>query len=430
MRNVVVAQSGGATAVINASLLGVIHACRSMPNRFGLIYAARHGIEGLLREELLDLSSQDENELELLRTTPAAGAIGTCRYKIRPDETEDLERITEVFVAHGIGAFFYIGGNDSMDTAHRVGEAARERGLDLICTGIPKTIDNDLGDPERVVVDHTPGYGSAARYWATLVLGLDEENRGSSPADPVLVVQAMGRRIGYIAAAARLADPDREMPLQIYLPEAGVSLEEIGENVDRELRRSGRALVVVSEGIKVGALGERRDAFGHATFGSSRGSVAQVLVNYLNQRGLPVRGAARGQVPGTDQRHAILCASPVDLGEAYGVARYAVEIAVRDGTGYMATIVRGSAPGYRVSYGKAPLSQMAGAERRFPREWIAESRCDVTDGFLAYARPLIGDAFPEVPIEQGLPRFARLRSDLVRKRLPDYTPQAHREVDR
>lgn len=429
MRNVVVAQSGGPTAVINASLLGVIHACRSMPGRFGRLYAARHGIEGLLYEELLDLSAQEAAELELLRTTPAAGAIGTCRYKIGPDATQDVERILEVLAAHGIGAFFYIGGNDSMDTVQRVSDAARERGLDLICTGIPKTIDNDLGDDERVVIDHTPGYGSAARYWASLVLELNEENRGSSPADPVLVVQAMGRRIGYLAAAARLADPDRTMPLQIYLPEAGVSLPEIAENVEGELRRSGRVIVVVSEGVEIGDLGERRDAFGHAAFGSSRDSVAQALVNFLNDRGLPVRGAARGQIPGTHQRHAILCASPVDLDEAYEVGRHAVEIAVRDGTGYMATVVRALGPDYRAVYGKAPLRRMAGSERRFPREWIAASRCDVTDAFVTYARPLIGEGPPEVPLRRGLPRFAQLQSDCVSKRLSPYTPEAYREAD-
>jgi len=430
MRNVVVAQSGGPTAVINASLLGVIHACRSMPDRFGRVFAAQHGIEGFLSETLLDLSLQDEAELELLRTTPAAGAIGTCRYKLRPEATEDLDRILAVLAAHEVGAFFYIGGNDSMDTAQRVSDAARDRGLDLVCTGIPKTIDNDLGDDERVLIDHTPGYGSAARYWASLVLGLDEENRGSFPSDPVLVVQAMGRRIGYLAAAARLADPDRTMPLLILLPEANLSLEEIGEAVDRRLRRSGRVIVVASEGIGIGDLGARRDAFGHAAFGSSRGSVAQALVNVLNERGLPVRGAARGQIPGTDQRHAILCASPVDLEEAYEVGRHAVKIAARAGTGYMATITRVPGPAYRVAYAQAPLARMAASERRFPREWISEDRCDVTEAFVAYARPLIGEGYPRIPLERGLPRFARLRHESVRKRLPAYTPQAYREAGR
>ncbi len=219
-RNVVIAQSGGPTAVINSSLLGVVEACRSYPERFGQIYAAYHGIEGVLKEEFLDLSAQPEEELALLRTTPAAGAIGTCRYKIRPEQSEDLERIVEVFRAHKVGFFFYVGGNDSMDTAYRVSKLAQKSGLDLVCVGVPKTIDNDLGDQAFELIDHTPGYGSTARYWAHMIQNLNEENRGSSRSDPVLVVQAMGRRIGFIPAAARLADPEREMPLQIYLPEA------------------------------------------------------------------------------------------------------------------------------------------------------------------------------------------------------------------
>ena len=209
-RNVVVAQSGGPTAVINSSLLGVVEACRSYPNRFGGIYAAYHGIEGVLKEEFLDLSAQPEEELALLRTTPAAGAIGTCRYKIKPDQVEDMERIIEVFRAQNVGFFFYIGGNDSMDTANRVSELAEEHGLDLVCIGVPKTIDNDLGDQGFALIDHTPGYGSTARYWTHMIQNLNEENRGSCPSDPVLVVQAMGRKIGFIPASARLADPHRE----------------------------------------------------------------------------------------------------------------------------------------------------------------------------------------------------------------------------
>jgi len=427
MRNVVVAQSGGPTSVINASLLGVIEGCRGFPNRFAQIYAARHGIEGLLCEELLRLSDQPERELALLKTTPAAGAIGTCRYKVKPEQQEDLERIVEVLRAHDIGAFFYIGGNDSMDTAHRVSELARKRGLDLVCTGVPKTIDNDLGDDERLLIDHTPGYGSVARYWANSLTVLNEENRGSCPADPVMVVQAMGRRIGFIPAAARLGDPRREMPLQIYLAESGVGLDGLVENVNRELRRSGRVMVVVSEGFDAGDLGKRTDAFGHTQFGASRQSVAQTVVNVLNERGLAVRGSARCQIPGTLQRHAMIDASTVDLEEAYGVGRYAVELAVNDGTGCMATIVRDAGGPYRVTYSKAPLEQMANSERRFPQAWIAPSGCDVTDEFVDYARPLLGERWPDLPLEDGLPRFARLVPNYADKKCAAYIPQAHRK---
>lgn len=425
-RDVVVAQSGGPTTVINSSLLGVVEGCRSYPQRFGKIYAAHHGIEGVLEEEFIDLSSQPEEELNLLRITPAAGAIGTCRYKIKPEQAEDLERIVEVFRAHEIGFFFYIGGNDSMDTAYRVSELAQQRGLDLVCVGVPKTIDNDLGDQEFALIDHTPGYGSTARYWAHMIQNLNEENRGSCRSDPVLVVQAMGRRIGFIPAAARLADPQREMPLQIYLPEAECTLEELAENVNDGLRLKGRVIVVVSEGFNVGNLGDRRDTFGHTQFSASEMSVAQIVVNYLNRNGLAVRGAARGQIPGTDQRDAIAYASTVDLEEAYSVGWHAVEIAVTQGTGYMATIVRDPGSMYGVSYREAPLAQMANSERFFPRKWITPSGTDVADEFLEYARPLIGETGPSIPLIGGLQRFARLKPLFAKKKCLTYVPLKHR----
>ena len=427
-RNVLVSQSGGPTAVINASLLGVVAACLDNPSQFGAVYAARHGIEGLLREDLLNLSDQPSEELELLRVTPAAGAIGTCRYKVRPEQQEDLNRIVEVLAAHEIGTFFYIGGNDSMDTAHRVGSLAKSQGLDLTCVGIPKTIDNDLGDQDRELMDHTPGYGSVAKYWANLVLAANEENRGSRPADPVLVLQAMGRRIGFIPAAARLADPERKLPLQIYLPESGKTLDDLIPSVQAAVKEWGRALVVVSEGLDVGSLGERRDAFGHVTFSSSQQSVAQIVVNALNDAGLPVPGAARGQVPGTDQRHAMYLASDVDLREAYEVARHAVHLAMEGHTGSMATIERAATTPFAVRYGAAPLERMANSERTFPVEWIAANGTDVTDQFLEYAQPLLGEAMVQVRMERGLPRFAHLRDIPVTRRCPEYVPEAHRKV--
>jgi len=412
--------------VINSSLLGVVEGCWSYPERFGKIYAAYHGIEGVLKEEFLDLLGQPEEELALLRTTPAAGAIGTCRYKITPEQIEDLERIVDVFRAQRIGFFFYIGGNDSMDTANRVSKLAQQNELDIVCVGVPKTIDNDLGDQEFMLIDHTPGYGSTARYWAHMIRNLNEENRGSCRSDPVLVVQAMGRRIGFIPAAARLADPEREMPLQIYLPEAESTLPELAENVNQELRRSGRAIVVVSEGFNVGNLGESRDSFGHTQFSASETSVAQIVVSYLNRNGLAVRGTARGQIPGTDQRDAIIYASTVDLEEAYSVGWQAVKIAVTEGTGHMATIVRDPGLDYTISYNKAPLAEMANSERLFPKEWIAPTGTDVTDEFLHYARPLIGEGGPTVPLVDGLQRFARLKPLFAEKKCPAYIPSEYR----
>jgi 6-phosphofructokinase 1 len=240
-QNAVVAQSGGPTPVINNSLRAVVETCREAPDTFGTVYAGWHGIEGVLREELLDLSAQPVEEICLLRTTPAAGSVGTCRYKLKAAQQEDFERVVEVFKAHNVDYFFYIGGNDSMDTAHKVANLAHERGLDLVATGVPKTIDNDVGDSEFKLIDHTPGYGSVARYWALTVQNANQENAGSCPSDPVLVLQAMGRKIGFIPAAARLADPDREMPLLIVMKESGLSLEELADRVSDLLKAQGRA---------------------------------------------------------------------------------------------------------------------------------------------------------------------------------------------
>ncbi|MCD6553466.1 MAG: diphosphate--fructose-6-phosphate 1-phosphotransferase [Anaerolineae bacterium] len=425
-KNVLVAQSGGPSPVINNSLRGIVETCRALPDHFGTVYAGWHGIEGVLREELLDLSAQPAEEIALLRTTPAAGAIGTCRYKLKAAQQEDFERVVEVLRAHDVGYFFYIGGNDSMDTAHKVAQLAHERGLDLVATGVPKTIDNDVGDAEFKLIDHTPGYGSVARYWALNVQNANEENAGSCPADPVLVLQAMGRKIGFIPAAARLADPDREMPLLIFLRESGLTLEELADRVNDTLRERGRALVVISEGFDVGQLGERRDAFGHVQFSSSQMTVERVVVNYLNEVGLAARGAARGNMPGTDQRHAMIYASTVDLEEAYKVGQKAVLVSLEDGSGYMATILRRPGSLYSVYYDKVPLEKVANSERAFPGAWIAPSRVDVTDDFVRYARPLIGDDWPSIPLVDGRQRFARLQPIFAEKKLPAYVPQAHR----
>jgi 6-phosphofructokinase 1 len=423
MRNVVVAQSGGPSAVINSSLRGVVQACQEHPQSFGRIYGGRHGIEGVLREELWDLSCQNTEEIALLRTTPACGAIGTCRYKLRHET--DFARVVDVLRAHEVGYFFYIGGNDSMDTAYRVAELAHSEGLDLVATGVPKTIDNDVGDPEFRLIDHTPGYGSIARYWALYVQNANQENAGASPSDPVLVLQTMGRRVGFIPAAARLGDPDRETPLLILLPEAGVQLAELADLINDSLRASGRAIVVVSEGFEVGELGERRDAFGHTMFSASQMTVAQVIVNHLNDVGLAASGSARANVPGTDQRDSIVYASTVDLDEAHDVGRHAVHVALSAGSGFMATILRAPGHIYRPVFDRVPLQAVANSERRFPAKWIAASRIDVSDEFLDYARPLIGNDWPTIPIVDGIQRFARLRPVFASKLLPPYTPWAY-----
>nr|AUN37059.1 6-phosphofructokinase [uncultured bacterium] len=426
-KNVIVAQSGGPSPVINSSLRGIIEAARAFPGTFGTVYAGWHGIEGVLKEELLDLSAQDADEVALLRYTPAAGSIGTCRYKLKDKQTEDFDRVIEIMKAHDIGYFFYIGGNDSMDTCNKVSKLAQERGLDLVAVGVPKTIDNDVGDSEFKLIDHTPGYGSVARYWMAMVQNANEENGGSSPADPVLVMQAMGRKIGYIPAAARLADPNREMPLQIYMTESKVSAEQLLDNVNEQLKRDGRCIVVVSEGFEVGDIGERKDSFGHTQFSAAKITAGQKVVNLLNDNGLPVGGAARGQVPGTDQRMASIYASIVDLDEAYKVGQKAVEIAASGENGWMATILRRPGFIYNVDFDKVPLEQVANSERMFPDTWLSPNKIDVTDEFLAYAQPLIGEDWPSVPLVHGRQRYTRFKSIFAEKKLPAYLPQAARK---
>jgi 6-phosphofructokinase 1 len=425
-KNVLIAQSGGPSPVINNTLRGIIDGCRAYPDTFGTLYGGRHGIEGILKEELIDISAQDDEEIQLLQVTPAAGAIGTCRYKLQTKNREDFDRVLAVFRAHDIGYFFYIGGNDSMDTAHKVSRSAADNGLDLIAVGCPKTIDNDVGDSEFRLIDHTPGYGSTARFLAQYIRNVNEENRGSSPCDPVMVIQAMGRRIGFIPAAARLADPKREMPLQIYMTESDLSLEDLGENVVQCLKERGRCMVVVSEGFDVGEIGAAKDSFGHVEFGASKASVAQIVTNYLNTLKFPVTGKARYQVPGTDQRHAMIYASTVDIDESYKIGQKCAEIARLDGNGWMGTILREPGDVYCVRYDKAPLVEVANSERFFPKAWIAPSGYDVTDDYIRYARPLIGEHWPSIPLVGGLQRFTRFREIFAKKKLAAYNPQGYR----
>lgn len=425
-KNLVVAQSGGPTCVINSSLRGVIEAAREFDN-IRTVYGAAHGIEGVLKEELLDLSAQPEEEIALLRYTPVAGSIGTCRYKLRSHQQEDFNRVVEVFKAHNVGYFLYNGGNDSMDTAHKIENLAREKGLELCCVGVPKTIDNDVGDAAFKLIDHTPGYGSTAKYWMHYLQYANEENKGSSPADPVLVMQAMGRKIGFIPAAARLADPKRKMPLLIYLAECDTGIERLADEVNEMVKQAGRCLVVVSEGFNVGDIGIIKDSFGHTSYSSSLMTVSQSVLNYLNQAGIAAKGAARGNVSGTDQRHSMGYASTVDLDEAYRVGQKALELAATGQGGYMSTILREPGFIYNVKYDKVPLSEVANSERTFPKEWILPSGNDVSDDFIRYATPLLGEDMLSLPMIGGRQRMTRFIPMFAEKKLADYVPQADRQ---
>ncbi len=435
-RNAVIAQSGGPTSVINNSLRGAIDTLANS-EKINKIYGARMGILGVLNEELLDISAQDPEQIALLRETPSAGTIGSCRYKIRSNE--DLERCVEVFNKHNVGYFFYCGGGDSMDTADKINNLARQSNQELICTGIPKTIDNDVGgdlQPNGTfsICDHNPGYGSVARNTDINILEANEENKASWTSDPVLVIGVMGRKIGFIPAAARLADPERKMPLLIILSEAlsrddwQGNLAFITDEVNKKLSNYGRCIVVIGEGVQIGDLEVLRDGFGHVEFSASGKTVEQSLINYLNgtdrknkegraQSRLTIKGIARSERPGTRQRREIAYISEVDQKEAYAVGAYAVKIALRGENGFMSTIIRIPGDAYKVKYDKVPLSTVASSEREFPRGWIAPNKVDVTDAFVHWAMPLIGGP---------LPQFARFKEIRAPKLCENYTPAGYR----
>ncbi len=425
MKNVVIAQSGGPTAVINNSIRGAIEVLKRSPE-IDKIYGARMGILGVLNENLLDISAQDPNQISLLEKTPSAGTIGSCRYKIRKEE--DLKRIIEVFKKHNVGYFFYCGGGDSMDTANKISELAKENNLEIICTGIPKTIDNDVGgglqsDGTFAICDHNPGYGSTARNTAVNILEANEENKASWTSDPVLVIGVMGRKIGFIPASARLADPERKMPLLIILPEAlpranlRENLNFITEKINEKLITNKRCIVIISEGAEIGDLGVLKDGFGNEQFSASERTVEQVLINYLNgidrkdsqgraESRLKVPGIARGERPGTRQRRENAYVSEIDRKEAHQVGVTAAKIALAGESGFMSTIIRMPGADYKVEYTKIPLEEVANSKREFPKGWIAPSKVDVTDDFIDWAIPLIG---------RNLPRFAEFKEILARK---------------
>lgn len=436
MKNVVIAQSGGPTSVINSSIRGAID--ELIPSKkVDKVYGARMGILGILKEELIDISAQEPRQIALLAETPSAGTIGSCRYKIK--NNEELARIVEVFKKHNVGYFFYCGGGDSMDTANKISKLAQKENLELICTGIPKTVDNDVGGPLQAdgtfaVCDHNPGYGSVAKNLAINILEANEENKASYTSDPVLVIGVMGRKIGFIPAAARLADPKREIPLLIILPESlskddyQGNLEFISEKVNEKLKKEGRCIVVIGEGVNVGDLGILRDSFGHAQFSASEKTVEQVLTNYLNginrkdsqgkaQSRLIVRGIARSERPGTRQRREIAYVSEIDRDEAYQVGVYAAKIALAEENGFMSTIVRNPDLPYKVNYDKILLDTVANSEREFPKKWITSNRVDVTDEFMNWASPLIGGS---------LPRFAKFKDIYVPKKCGGYIPVEYR----
>jgi ATP-dependent phosphofructokinase / diphosphate-dependent phosphofructokinase len=410
--NCLIGQSGGPTAVINASVAGAIsealnHECIEE------IYGCLNGVLGILQEDFIDLASESQQTIRALKYTPGA-ALGTCRYKLK--KQQDFERVLEVFKAHNIRYFFYAGGNDSQDTADKISKLAQQQGYELRVIGIPKTIDNDLP-----TTDHCPGYGSVVKYICTTVKELACDNEAMGQHDLVSILEVMGRSAGWIAAGAALAkrrDHPHDPPHLIYLPEVAFTPEKFVEDVRRVLKRERYCLIVVGEGLVdpvgnyVSTTSGATDAFGHAQLGGA-GDYLRGLVE--QQLGIKARSAKLGIA----QRAAAHCASKADVDEAFLAGAAAVKAAVSGVTDKMVTLLRGESDHYACETGLADLSEIANGVKKLPREWINEDGVSMNHQFVRYATPLIQGEVT-LPYEHGVPQFARLDRVPVEKTLAGY----------
>ena len=414
--NLLVAQSGGPTVVINASVAGVIteagkHECIEE------IYGGLNGILGILNEQLIDLQDEKASAIKGLRHTPAA-AMGTCRYKIdfkkKPEQAgKDMDRLFEVFKAHNIRYFFYAGGNDSQDTAHKIHEQAQARGWDLRVIGVPKTIDNDLPH-----TDHCPGYGSVIKYNAATVMEVAFDVRSMATDDgSCCLIEVMGRAAGWIAAGTVLAKrTETDAPHIILLPEIPLSEEAFLSKVKATVAQLGYCVVVVGEGVKnqkgeeLGADKTRVDAFGHSVLSGAAEALKELIQGKLNLKTRTVK-------LGYAQRAAAHYGSKLDVDEAYACGEAAVRAAVDGKSGFMVKLVRTSREPYRFETGLQPLGDIANVEHLVPRDWISDDGFLPNEKFVQYARPLIQGENP-VPHEDGLPKYVVLDKNLVEKQLP------------
>jgi 6-phosphofructokinase len=410
-RNAFYAQSGGVTAVINASAAGVIETARKHKSKIGKVLAGRNGIIGALNEDLIDTSRESPAAIRALLHTPG-GAFGSCRYKLKGVEKggHEYERLLEVFRAHDIGYFFYNGGNDSADTCLKVARMATETGYPLVAVHVPKTIDNDLP-----ITDTCPGFGSVAKYVATSMreAGIDVASMAQT-STKVFVLEVMGRHAGWITAAAGLAQtrPD-EAPHLLLFPEIAFDEAAFLARVDECVKRHGHCSIAVSEGLhgkdgKFLSESGLKDAFGHAQLGG----VAPLVANLVKQKlGYKYHWAVADYL----QRAARHIASKTDLEQSYAVGKAAVELAVKGVSGVMPTIVRVSSRPYRWKIGVARLEDVANVEKKMPRDFITPDGFHITAKCRRYLEPLIaGEAFP--PFEKGLPKYVRLKNPAVRKK--------------
>jgi 6-phosphofructokinase len=385
--NLAVGQSGGPTVAINSSLCGVIQEAMAH-DEIGEIYGMYRGIRGLLQDQFIDLRRQSSEVIEGLRHTPGA-ALGTVRYKVT---TKDYERILEVLKKRNIRYLHYIGGNDSADTSWQLYKLAADAGYELHVIGVPKTVDNDLW-----ATDHCPGYPSAARFVAMAVRDTGRDTEAMGPESPVKIIEIMGRNAGWLTAAAALArEEEGDAPHLVYVPERPVSVEQLVEDVKRCYEEREHVVIAMSEGAQEApgkTLGEEYapkeiDAFGHRMKGGVSDFVATLLTGRL---GLKVRL----DKPNYIQRSLMVCASPIDLEEAYRVGRQAVKEAIAGRMEGMITLIRDPGPEYHCSLGVASLGDIANRERMLPPEFMNEAGNYPTEAFFAYARPLIGELQPK-----------------------------------
>lgn len=411
--NCLIAQSGGPTSVINASLAGAVTEALNY-ECIEEIYGGLNGVLGILNEQLVDLAAESQQNIRGLRYTPGA-ALGTCRYKLK--KQSDFDRVLQVFEAHNIRYFFYAGGNDSQDTADKISKLAAERGYALRVIGIPKTIDNDL-----VTTDHTPGYGSVIKYIATTVKEIACDNQGMGQHDLVQIIEVMGRNAGWIAAGAALAkrrDDPNAAPHLIYLPEVAFTPEKFLADVQRVLQKEKYCVVVVGEGLVdgdgnfVSTDSQGADAFGHSQLGG-----AGEYLRRLAEEGLQVK--ARSVKLGMAQRAAVHCSSQTDNDEAFLAGQAAVRAAIAGETDKMVTLLRGDGDTYTCETGLAALSEIANGVKKLPEAWINEDGVSMNYNFYKYALPLIQGEV-KVPFENGVPELIKLRMNKVVRKLPGHT---------
>lgn len=410
--NLFYAQSGGVTAVINASACGVIETARRYPDRIGSVYAGLNGIVGALNEELIDTGLESEDAIAALRHTPA-GAFGSCRYKLKSysENTREYDRLLEVFRAHDIRYFLYNGGGDSQDTANKISQLSIEQGFPITCIGVPKTVDNDLP-----ITDNCPGFGSVAKYVAVSIreAGLDVASMCDS-STKVFVMEVMGRHAGWIAGAAGLASEEAGDPPHIILfPEVTFERDKFLGRVQECVNEYGYCAIVVSEGVK-GPDGRflseagGTDAFGHAQLGGVAPMIAEMI---KQESGYKYHWAVADYL----QRAARHIASATDVEQAYAVGKAAVEFAMAGKNAVMPAIIRGEGETYSWSIGEAALADVANVEKKMPPSYISADGFHITEAARNYFAPLIhGEDYP--PYNDGMPQYARLKRVLADKKL-------------